>query len=77
VDINRGNHGAPKGEQTYTLVNDKLRFHPRKDTTPAAGDRVKVFGKLTRVRGKRCTNKGVVSQNVRKVVIRSKKAAKN
>ena len=74
VDVKRANHRAPKGEQTYTLTNAKVRFHPRKDTKPNVGDRVKVFGTLTRVRGKRCTNKGVIAQTARRVVIKSKRS---
>ena len=74
VDVKRANHGAPKGEQTYTLTNARVRFHPRRDTTPAPGDRVHVRGKLTRVRGKRCTNPGVVAQTVRKVDIKAKRS---
>jgi hypothetical protein len=74
VDVKRANHRAPKGEQTYTLANARVRFHPHGHTDPAAGDRVHVRGRLTRVRGKHCTNKGVIAQTVRKADIKAKRS---
>jgi hypothetical protein len=44
VEVVRANHRAPKGAQTYTLDNDRVHF----DGTAKAGDRVKLYGKLTR-----------------------------
>jgi hypothetical protein len=73
VDVRKANHGAPKGEQTYSLTNARVRFHPRRHTDPVAGDRVQVRGKLTRVRGKRCENKGVIGTNVRRVDFKAKR----
>jgi hypothetical protein len=48
VDVKRANHRAPKGAQTYTLDND--RVHYSGGAAPKAGDRVKLYGKLTRAR---------------------------
>jgi hypothetical protein len=73
VEVKKANHGAPKGEQAYTLENARVRFHPRKDTTPDAGDRVKLSGKLTRVKGKRCSNPGISATTVRKLDIKAKR----
>ena len=75
VDVKKANHGAPKGTQTYTVTNARVRIHPAKYTAPAAGDRVKVSGKLTKVSGKNCTNPGVTSQVARKIDVKA--AAKN
>jgi hypothetical protein len=74
VDVKKANHGAPKGEQAYTVTNARVRFHPSKDTEPSAGDRVKLSGKLTKVRGKKCANPGVSATTVRKLDIKAKKA---
>jgi len=48
VDLKRANHRAPAGVQTYTLDNDRVHFSH--GAAPAAGDRVKLYGKLTRAR---------------------------
>ena len=48
VEVKRANHRAPTGTQTYTLDNDRVHFDH--GATPAAGDRVKLYGKLTRAR---------------------------
>jgi hypothetical protein len=48
VDVKRANHRAPAGVQTYTLDNDRVHFSH--DAAPKAGDRVKLYGKLTRAR---------------------------
>lgn len=54
VTVTRANHGAPKGEQTYTLANARVRFGAGVDATaPAAGSRVRVHGTITRL-NKRC-----------------------
>jgi hypothetical protein len=73
VDVKRANHHAPKGEQTYTLSNARVRFHPRRDTSPAPGDRVHVRGRLTRVRGRHCANAGIIALTVRRVDIKAKR----
>lgn len=48
VEVKRANHRAPAGVQTYTLDNDRVHFSH--GAAPAAGDRVKLYGKLTRAR---------------------------
>lgn len=54
VDVKRANHGAPKGEQTYTLANARVRFRRGVDpAAPAAGSRVNLHGTITRL-AKRC-----------------------
>ncbi len=76
VDVVKANHKAATGEQTYTLENARVRLHPRKGTTPAAGDRVKVHGRITRL-GKKCDRTGFTpTATVRKVDIKAAKAAK-
>jgi hypothetical protein len=54
VNVLRSNHRAPKGEQTYTLDNARVKFHRGVDAAaPAAGSRVQVHGTITRL-AKRC-----------------------
>jgi len=48
VEVKRANHRVPTGTQTYTLDNDRVHFSH--GAAPAAGDRVKLYGKLTRAR---------------------------
>jgi hypothetical protein len=48
VEVKRANHRAPKGAQTYTLDNNRVHFSH--GAVPKAGDRVKLYGKLTRAR---------------------------
>jgi len=48
VTVKRANHRAPAGVQTYSLDND--RVHYSHGAAPKAGDRVKLYGKLTRAR---------------------------
>jgi hypothetical protein len=48
VDVKRANHLAPTRTQTYTLDNDRVHFGH--GAAPKAGDRVKLYGKLTRAR---------------------------
>jgi hypothetical protein len=48
VEVKRANHRAPEGTQTYTLDNDRVHFSH--DAAPKAGDRVKLYGKLTHAR---------------------------
>jgi hypothetical protein len=47
VDVKRANHRAPMGVQTYTLDSDRVHFSA---VAPKPGDRVKLYGKLTRAR---------------------------
>jgi hypothetical protein len=54
VSLTRANHRAPQGQQTYTVTDVRVQFADRdgngtKDP-PVAGDPVKVFGKVTRLR---------------------------
>ena len=52
VDVTRTNHKAPKGDQTYTLTNAKVSFYDVNGvpvTTPAAGDIVRLHGKIGHV----------------------------
>jgi hypothetical protein len=58
VDVKRANHGAPKGEQTYTLTDVKVRFGEGIDpAAPAVGSRVKISGKITKI-AKKCSTDG-------------------
>jgi hypothetical protein len=75
VNVTRANHGAPTGEQTYTLNNTRVRLHPHSATAPAAGDRVKLTAKRTRLR-KGCDTTGFESTvTVKKVDIKAAKKA--
>jgi hypothetical protein len=48
VDVTRANHKAPKGTQTFTLTDARVRFGKGVDqTAPAAGSRVRLHGKIT------------------------------
>jgi hypothetical protein len=64
VDLKRANHRAPKGVQTYTLDNDRVHF--AHGAAPKAGDRVKLYGKLTRAR-KGCTEPATPAVDLRRV----------
>ena len=61
VNVTKVNHKGEKGEQTYTLDNDRLTFSDTNgDGTadqPVAGDPVKVHGKITKLK-KKCTVSG-------------------
>jgi len=58
VDVKKANHGAPKGEQTYTLTDVKVRFGEGVDTAaPAVGSRVKISGKISKL-AKKCSTGG-------------------
>jgi hypothetical protein len=51
VIVGRANHGAPTGpDQLFELVNARVLLH-HGVTTPAAGDRVKLHGKITKLPG--------------------------
>lgn len=79
VLVTKANHRAPRGSQTYTLVNARVRYSDADgDGTrdqPAAGDRVKVGGRITRL-AKRCDQTGFApTVSVRKVAFKQPKAA--
>lgn len=61
VMVTKANRKGAKGEQTFTLVNDRVKFHDADENgvadVPAAGDRVKVHGKVTRLK-KSCDQTG-------------------
>jgi hypothetical protein len=58
VDVKKANHKAPKGVQTLTLTDAKVSWydanHDGTADTPAAGDTVRLHGKLTKYK-KKCT----------------------
>jgi hypothetical protein len=64
VEVKRANHRAPKGVQTFTLDNDRVHFSH--GAAPKAGDRVKLYGKLTRAR-KGCAEPAAPSVDLRRV----------
>ena len=64
VDAKRANHRAPTGTQTYTLDNDRVHFGH--GAAPKAGDRVKLYGKLTRARHG-CAEPATPSVDLRRV----------
>ena len=64
VEVKRANHRAPKGAQTYTLDNDRVHFSH--GAAPKAGDRVKLYGKLTRARHG-CADPAAPSVDLRRV----------
>ena len=76
VHLTRSNHHArnTKGDDvTYTLSNTRVRF-AHGSNPPAAGDPVKVLGKVSEV-AKRCTHSGpALPVTVRKVDIRGAKS---
>lgn len=76
VDVTRANHRAPKGTQTFTLENARVRFGKGVDpAAPAAGSRVKLHGKTTKLR-KGCPTEGFTpTTTIRSVSI--KKAAEH
>jgi hypothetical protein len=50
VGVTRADHGAPRGQQTFTLTNARVRFRAEVDAgAPAAGSRVKLGGKITKL----------------------------
>jgi hypothetical protein len=57
VNVTKANHKGLKGEQPITFTNARVKFHPRNDTDVAAGDRVKVHGKVTKL-PKKCDATG-------------------
>ncbi len=74
VLVAKANHKVITGEQTFTLADARVRFHPHTDSDLAAGDRVKLHGTVTRLR-KKCDAAGFVpTVTVRKADIRAKRA---
>lgn len=76
VDVKKANHHGATGPQTFTLTNARVRFGRGVDAAaPAAGSRVKVHGKTTKLR-KHCSSEGFTPEvTVRKVDIRQAKPA--
>jgi hypothetical protein len=74
VDITRANHKAATGQQTFTLTNARVRFGKGVDpTAPAAGDRVRLHGKITEL-PHGCASTGFVSATtIRNVTIKTVK----
>jgi hypothetical protein len=58
VNVTRANHKAPKGEQTFTVTDIPVNWG---DTAgaPAAGDTVRLHGKLTKIK-KKCEGPSTV-----------------
>ena len=61
VNVRKANHRAPRGEQTYTVENARVKFYDADRNNipdvPKAGDRVKLHGKITTLR-KKCDRTG-------------------
>jgi hypothetical protein len=68
VEVKRANHRAARGAQTYTLDNDRVHF--AHGAAPKAGDRVKLYGKLTRARHG-CAEPSAPAVDVRRVRFRT------
>jgi hypothetical protein len=76
VTVTRANHGAPKGEQTYTLTNARVKFRAGVDAAaPAAGSRVKISGKITKLTRQCRTDGFVPAVTVKKVDVKAAKTA--
>jgi hypothetical protein len=58
VDVAKVNHRAATGDQTFTLTATRVKFHHGVDATaPAAGSRVRLHGKITKL-SKHCSSEG-------------------
>jgi hypothetical protein len=65
VNVTKANHGAPTGNQTYTVADAKVKFHVPDRTGDGkrtladvrAGDRVTLHGKITHL-AKHCDHTG-------------------
>lgn len=58
VELSRANHGAPTGDQTFTLTAARVKFHHGVDPNAlVAGSRVKLHGKVTAL-SKKCPQEG-------------------
>jgi hypothetical protein len=77
VDVTKANHRAPKGEQTYTVENARVHFYDAdRDHVadmPKAGDRVKVHGKITKLRKQCDAADSTATVTVRKVDFKAAK----
>jgi hypothetical protein len=74
VDVTRTNHHAAgsTGDQTITLGETKVRFGTHA-TPPAAGDRVKLIGKVTAV-AKKCSNQSAAGTiTIRQAIVKTSK----
>src|SRR5690349_10583369 len=72
VTVTRANHAAPKGEQTYTLTNARVRFRTGVDpASPAAGSRVKISGRISKLTRKCQTEGYEPAVTVRKVDLKA------
>jgi hypothetical protein len=74
VNVTRTNHHAAgsKGAQTFTLTNAKAHFS-KNATPPAAGDRVRLIGKITAV-AKKCTDQtGAGTITIRRADVKAAK----
>jgi hypothetical protein len=71
VDVKKANHGAPTGDQTFTLTGAKVKFHHGVDrTSPAPGSEVGLHGTITKL-PKGCSTSGFTPMiTVKKVDIR-------
>jgi hypothetical protein len=79
VNVTKANHKAPKGEQTFTVSNARVHWndadHNHVGDVPKAGDRVRLHGKLSRLR-KGCDATGFTATvTLRKVSFKAPKAA--
>jgi hypothetical protein len=58
VNVTKANHKAPKGEQTFTVTDAKVRFYDAAgdgtNDPPVAGDKVSLHGKVSKTQ-KKCT----------------------
>jgi len=78
VNVTRANHHALTGDQTFTLVGARVKFHHGVDpSAPAPGSRVKLHGKITKL-SKHCPSNGFTPTiTVKKVDIRQAKPPKS
>jgi hypothetical protein len=76
VTVSRVNHKSASGDQTYTLSNARVHFEQGvTSTTLAAGDRVKVSGKITALRHGCDTTGFTPTVTVHSVTIKAPKAS--
>ncbi|HEX3562261.1 MAG TPA: hypothetical protein VHU24_05435 [Solirubrobacterales bacterium] len=75
VNVGKANHGAPTGDETFTLESARVKFHHGVDATaPAAGSRVTLHGKMTKL-AKHCSTEGFTpTTTIRKVDLSPAKA---
>ena len=74
VSVTKANHKGLKGTQDVTLTDARVKFHPRNDSELAAGDRVKLSGKVTKL-PKKCSTTGFEPKfTAKKADFKAKKA---